>query len=177
MTPAELALQWERLGDICRVMRTHYLERAEQEEDRTPTEPLWLQVARGELGQAEFRGPTNNPRIEEYHATTRAGRADDEVPWCSSFVNWCLLRAGITGTRSKAARSWEMWGVELGAPRVGAIAVFSRGSNPAHGHVGFWVGEGGGQVRVLGGNQGNRVSVQSYPKSRLLTLRWPRGDQ
>ena len=176
MTPAELALQWERLGDICRVMRVHYLELAEAEADCTPTEPLWVQVARAELGVAEYRGGQHNPRIVEYHGATAAGEAPDEVPWCSSFVNWCLLRAGIAGTRSKAARSWEDWGAESG-PRIGAIAVFSRGTNPAHGHVGFWMGEGGGKVRVLGGNQGNRVSIQSYPKSRLLTLRWPEAAQ
>lgn len=171
MTPAELALQWERLGDIARTMRAHYLA---LEDDRTPTEPLWVQVARAELGVAEYRGGEHNPRIVEYHGATRAGEAPDEVPWCSSFVNWCFLRAGIAGTGSKAARSWEQWGVDVDAPTVGCVVVLSRGPNPAHGHVGFYVGPGArGTLRLLGGNQGNRVSIQSYPLSRVLSYRVP----
>lgn len=173
MTPAELAIQWERLGDIARTMRAHYLGVAEAREDETPTVPLWFQVAKGELGISEHRGDANNPRILEYHSTTRAGESPDSVPWCSSFVNWCLLRAAIGGTQSKAARSWERWGVELAEPRIGCIVVLSRGSNPAHGHVGFYAGDAGDAVRLLGGNQGDRVSVQSYGKDRVLSYRYP----
>lgn len=71
------------------------------------------------------------------------------------------------------ARSYLKWGEALAEPRVGAIAVFSRGSNPAEGHVGFWLGETEDSIVLLGGNQGNAVSVARYAKARLLGLRWP----
>ncbi|WP_296205062.1 glycosyl hydrolase 108 family protein, partial [uncultured Hyphomicrobium sp.] len=74
---------------------------------------------------------------------------------------------------SLMARSYLAWGEALAEPRMGAVAVFSRGSDPALGHVGFWLGESDGDVVLLGGNQGNQVSVVRYSKERLIGLRWP----
>ena len=48
----------------------------------------------------------DNPRIRLYHGTTSGGAMPDEVAWCSSFVNFCVEQAGLSGTDSKAARSW-----------------------------------------------------------------------
>jgi uncharacterized protein (TIGR02594 family) len=98
---------------------------------------------------------------------------NDEVAWCAAFCGACLERAGLASTRSLMARSYLKWGDALSEPRAGAIAVFSRGTNPAEGHVGFWLGETEDAVVLLGGNQGNAVSVARYAKSRLLALRWP----
>src|SRR5690606_23551067 len=53
------------------------------------------------------------------------------------------------------------------------IAVLSRGSNPAQGHVGFVLGAAEDKLFLLGGNQKDAVSVQSFPVARLLGLRWP----
>lgn len=133
----------------------------------------WMQVARGELGVAETPGPRHTNRILEYHATTTLRATSDEIAWCSSFVNWVFVQAGILGTSSAAARSWLDWGCEINAPREGCVAVLSRGLNPASGHVGFYVGSDGGRVRLLGGNQGNAVSIASFPASRVLGYRLP----
>jgi uncharacterized protein (TIGR02594 family) len=136
-----------------------------------PGEPMWLTVAKRELGVAEVPGSGNNPRIVLYHTATTLGAKDDEVPWCSAFVNWALARGGVKGTNNAMARSFLKWGIEC-APRIGAIVVFKRGEPPA-GHVAFWVGAGDGRVRVLGGNQGDRVSIASYPAGDVLAYRWP----
>ncbi len=70
------------------------------------------------------------------------------------------------------ARSYLSWGEALSEPRPGAIAVLSRGFDPRLGHVGFLVGATSNDVILLGGNQGDAVRVQPFPRSRLLGLRW-----
>ena len=46
----------------------------------------------------------------------------------------------MKSTRSLLARSYASWGERLDEPRIGAVAVLSRGSDPALGHVGFVIG-------------------------------------
>jgi uncharacterized protein (TIGR02594 family) len=99
----------------------------------------------------------------------------DETPWCAAFVGWCLERAGVPGTGKANARSYLDWGGPLMKPRPGCIVVFSRGGNQAQGHVGFALREMAGRIDVLGGNQGDAVSIQRYPRDRLLGWRWPVG--
>ena len=135
--------------------------------------PRWLEVATGEIGVEEVPGPGDNPRVIEYHQTTTLKATDDSVAWCSSFVNWCMKQAGITGTGSAAARSWLNWGKKLDNPRNGCIAVLKRGNNPKNGHVAFYVGDGNSSIRLLGGNQGDQVKVTTFPKSMVLSYRWP----
>ena len=137
--------------------------------------PRWLDIAERELAVSEIPGEDHNPRILEYHATTTLAAAQDEVPWCSSFVNWVLQKAGIPGTRSAAARSWLAWGRTIDEARSGCVTVLSRGDNPKAGHVGFYVGDQGPHVLILGGNQQNAVSVASFPEKRVLGYRWPEG--
>ena len=135
----------------------------------------WMPLALAELGQREVPGDADNPRIVEYHSYT-AGRArtPDAVPWCSSFANFCMRRAGERCAGSKAARSWLKWGVPC-EYRLGAVVVFWRKArNSPSGHVAFVVGETADSVLCLGGNQSNAVCVKPYPKRRLLGYRWPR---
>ncbi len=70
------------------------------------------------------------------------------------------------------ARNWTGFGVKR-TPTYGAVLVFERGPNS--GHVGFCVGESldGKAFLVLGGNQGDTVSVVPIAKSRMLACRWP----
>lgn len=135
-------------------------------------EPRWLRIARQALGEGELPGPDDNPRIVAYHASTRDGAAPDAVPWCASFVNWCLEEAGMVGSDSKLARSWLGWGEPINEPRLGCIVVLERGAAPK-GHVGFYLGSSAGTVTLLGGNQGDRVSVASFSAERVIGLRWP----
>ena len=137
--------------------------------------PKWLAVALGEIGTSEVPGQRHNPKIVEYHATTTLKATNDEVPWCAAYANWCLLQAGVEGTDSAAARSFLNWGtvVPLDKWKLGAIAVFSRGSNPASGHVGFVLDYYGGMLDILSGNHSNRVRLSKFGTQGLLGLRWP----
>lgn len=139
----------------------------------TPTSKPWLDVARAEFNQKEIEGLRHNPRIIEYHATTTLRATTDEVAWCASFVGWCLLKAGLPSTRSAAAISYATYGTPVETPQEGCIAVFSRvGGN----HVGFYVGEDAqGRILVLGGNQGNKVSIAPYSRASLIGFRLPPG--
>lgn len=146
-------------------------------------------IARQELALEvkEVKGPGNNPRIVLYHRYTSLKAKTDETAWCSAFVNYCVATAGQVGTNSAAARSWhnEGWGTDVTTtPRPGDIVVFSRSGpkiEPGSGHVGFWVGETSSTVSVLGGNQGDRIKIENYPKDdtlngvryKLLSIRRP----
>jgi uncharacterized protein (TIGR02594 family) len=142
-------------------------------ENATPESPKWLEVAVREIGVEEVPGPEDNPRIIEYHRATTLKATDDSVAWCSSFVNWCMKQAGIQGTRSAAARSWLTWGKRIDSPRNGCIVVLRRGNNPNNGHVAFFVGDGDSSIRLLGGNQSNQAKVSAFPKTMVLSYRWP----
>ena len=134
--------------------------------------PNWLKLAKAEIGVYEWDGPDDNPQVVEYlHATDLDERDanNDETPWCSAFVNWVMQRAGFKGTRSAMARSWEDWGKE--ELRVGAIAVFKRLGG---GHVGFVTDWNSGSIKILGGNQSDAVNEKWFPRSNLLTTRWPK---
>jgi uncharacterized protein (TIGR02594 family) len=146
------------------------------------TEPKWLTIARGELGVREYSafrpgpaGVSSNPRIEEYQRAAN-GREDDDVPWCSSFVCWCMEQAGLPGTGRGAARSWLRWGVSLSVPVPGCVVVLWRESRESYkGHVGIYERPGPmpDSVVLLGGNQANAVRTASFPTSRVLAYRWP----
>lgn len=151
-----------------------YLELVGSGPDSRPDDPPWLRIAFLELGVKGFPGSGSNPRIVEYHRSTTlpASLSEiDETPWCSSFVNWCMERAGYEGTDSAWARSWASWGVALKAPRRGCIAVYTR---PGGGHVAFFLETLEGSVRILGGNQSDAVTITSPDRTHtLLGYRWP----
>lgn len=135
------------------------------------TEPRWLQIARGELGVKELR-VGDNPRILEYHRSTSLHAQNDETPWCAAFVNWVLDQANLDTTHRANARSFLSLPNKC-EPVAGAIAILKRGTNPAQGHVGFVVDCTAEIVVLLGGNQGDAVSIQAFPRDRLIGCRWP----
>lgn len=99
------------------------------------------------------------------------------LPWCGDAVETAMKLAlpgepfpGAVGENPYFARNWQTFGQACGLV-YGAVGVFSRG--PQSGHVGFLVGQDADEVFVLGGNQGDSVSVVAIAKSRLLATRWP----
>ena len=138
-------------------------------EDRDPapvetSEFPWMPIARGELGIHEG---VNAARISEYFRSTALGDQPDSVPWCSAFVNFCMEKSGQPRTRSALARSWLNWGKEADDFVPGCVIVLSRGAPPS-GHVGFFAGfDEAGNIRLLGGNQGDSVSVSSVRKGNV----------
>jgi uncharacterized protein (TIGR02594 family) len=131
------------------------------------------EIAKEELGVHETPGPVATARIAEYHSTTTLRAKSDEVPWCASFVNWCMVRAGLRGTDSAAARSWLAWGKPCD-PVEGCVVVIrqlhagrdaSTGSASGY-HVGFFQALDETHVTILGGNQSDSVKVSRFPLSR-----------
>ncbi len=85
-----------------------------------------------------------------------------------------MRESQIKGTASRLARSWLKWGQPLEDPTLGCVAVFWRGTERGWmGHVGLYVIEDSQHIFIIGGNQKDRVSIQAYPKSKLLGYRWP----
>ena len=137
------------------------------------TEPVWLRIARGYLGQREIAGRKHNPLILRWWQRIRAPFTDDETPWCAGFVGGVLEECGIKSSRSAAARSYARWGVRLAKPVVGCIVVLERG--PRHGHVFFLLGrDARGNLVGIGGNQGNKVSIASFDPKRVIATVWPK---
>ena len=142
--------------------------------DNSGEEYPWFAVAKRELGVAEDLTSDDNPRVVEYLNSTdldSASAHNDETPWCSAFVNWCVETTGNEGTNSAWARSWLNWGKPTTKPVPGCIVVFNRGASS--GHVAFFIRENSDAIRVLGGNQSDKVCEANYPKSRLLGYRIP----
>lgn len=48
------------------------------------------QIAESETGQTESK-TSENGRILQYHDATTLDASEDEVAWCSSFLNFCLI--------------------------------------------------------------------------------------
>lgn len=144
--------------------------------------PKWLEIAEAEIGQHEIRGG-ENPRILEYHASTTLKAREDEIPWCSSFVNWCLKQSGVKGTGSAAAISFAAWGNRITEPREGCITVIrqrKKGQDQATGsasgnHVAFFKKIENGRIFLLGGNQSDSVKVSSFGLGSydVVAYRWP----
>jgi len=136
----------------------------------------WMEIARQEEGVKEVPGSGDNPRIVEYLQSTTLGTPEnenDETPWCSAFVNWCVIQVGFEGTNSAWARSWLDWGQEADWNNLqgGEIVVLSRGTSS--GHVGFYTDSTDETVTLLGGNQNNQVCEAEFSQSRILGIRVP----
>lgn len=139
-------------------------------------QPPWMAEAWAEYGQRERAGDADNPRIVRMLAELGHSGLGDGTPWCAAFVGACLERAGVTSTRSLLARSYCNWGRPAQEMDLGTVVVLSRGADPALGHVGFLVGESGGNLLVLGGNQSDAVGVAAFPRDRLVAFRQPPGE-
>jgi uncharacterized protein (TIGR02594 family) len=146
----------------------------------TASEPAWLSAARAKLGTREAAGTVNSPTIMGWAKKLGAKVLGmvynaDSVPWCGLFVAICLSEDGIAAAPiAVRAKAWATWGANLPADRLapGAVLVFER---PGGGHVGFYVGEDKTSYHVLGGNQGDKVSIMRLEKSRCIARRWPFG--
>lgn len=131
----------------------------------------------------ERPGAANHPFVVWCHESTIGQNTPDDVPWCSSYINrlawWCRLPR----SRSAAARSWLAIGVpvpiEQAQPGANDVVILKRGTGAqpgaevldAPGHVGIFMGVEAGRVRVLGGNQGDAVSLASFPVASVLGVR------
>ncbi len=92
--------------------------------------------------------------------------------WCATFMNMVLAKAGYKGTNSDAAKSFAQYGHRISQPKVGAIAVLTRGRTG--GHVGVVSGiDADGNPIVISGNHGRKVGEATYPRSRVIAYVMP----
>lgn len=151
------------------------------------TEPILVtpyKLASRYLTIAELPGNDDHPLIQWWLMNAGMGRNQhDETSWCGAFVAnvaWELwMPRPVFPAR---ARSWLTIGrpVPLDQAQVGFdIVVLSRGEGLqpgpevilAPGHVGFFAGLDGDSVKLLGGNQSNKVSVAPFSTKRVLGVR------
>lgn len=140
------------------------------------------QLAQRFSGTDEVSGKTANPQIMAMLSLDAKWPEDDSVPWCSAFVNYIAWLLRLPRSKSLRARSW----LEVGVPisPVNAVpgwdvVILKRGSGEqpgadvikAPGHVGFYAGLEGANVLLLGGNQGDTVSISPYSSERILGIR------
>ena len=136
------------------------------------------------VGLHEVPGKLSNPAIMAMLKLDSNWPNDDETPWCSAFANWIAWHLRLPRSKSLLARSW----LSVGEPIMQTqcepgfdIVVLQRGGGnqpgpddlTSPGHVGWfasWANEMA-RVMVLGGNQGNSVSIVSFPVERVLGFR------
>jgi len=123
-------------------------------------------------GTIETPGPANNPLILSWAQEIGLGHVyrGDEVPWCGLTVAFAAAQAGWDyAPRGNAlwARNWLAWGtpVALGDEMLSDVLVFMRGSA---GHVALYVGEDKTHFHILGGNQGDAVTIKRKLKSERI---------
>jgi len=148
--------------------------------------PSLIRQAARLYGVKEKAGAANNPAILawakeiEEALGVKLGYNADSIPWCGLFAGVVAVRAGWKDQMTKAplwARNWNTFGQKSPKPSFGDILVFTRNGG---GHVGFYVAEDStcyhedsACYHVLGGNQGDAVSIIRVEKSRLLGARRP----
>jgi uncharacterized protein (TIGR02594 family) len=133
-----------------------------QNEIKSDSRFKYLSIAGSQIGTTEIPGVGNNPRITEYHKIGGQIDANENVPWCASFVNYCLFKGNPTypRTNNTASKSWYIQSTKLqleqvDVPYYGSFMVRSDNGlfNGGPGHVALIVGKVGNGYAQLGGNQ------------------------
>lgn len=139
-------------------------------------------IAERFVGTKETPGLASNPMVLAMLHLDATWPKGDDTPWCSAFLNFIAWLLRLPRSKSLAARSWLAVGtpvpIEQAEPGFDVV-VLQRGTGKqpgasvlnAPGHVGFFAGLEGKDVLVLGGNQGDQVSIARFPVSRVLGVR------
>lgn len=134
----------------------------------------WMSLALRKRGLHEKQDNTDLRKFLKSDGKTLGDPA--ELPWCGDFVETCIavtMTNAVLPANPYLARNWLKFGQTVD-PCFGSILVFWRGKRSGFsGHVGFYYSEDADTYHVLGGNQGNKVSVTSLKKNRLLGARLP----
>lgn len=134
------------------------------------------------IGLEELPGKSFNPAILAMLKLDQEWPQDDEVPWCGGFANYVAWLLRLPRSKDLRARSWLRVGMAIHLTEAAPgwdLVILQRGGGPqpgpeeidAPGHVGFFAGVDGDTIHLLGGNQGNTVSVAGFPKGRVLGVR------
>jgi uncharacterized protein (TIGR02594 family) len=119
-----------------------------------------------------FGWPSLVTEARKYLGTNPTGQ---KKLWCATFMNFVLAKVGYAGTHSDAAKSFAQYGHRISEPKVGAIAVLTRGRSG--GHVGIVTGiDGQGNPIIISGNHGHQVGEAVYSRARVIAYVMPSGE-
>lgn len=128
--------------------------------------------ARTLLGTKETNGANRSPLIDGW-AKKYAGNWLVGQPWCGTFMANVFTEVGLAALVPDAfyrASEWSKAGTKLTKPAYGCVVTFTRSGG---GHVGIVVGKTKtGMLKVLGGNQGDAVTIQDFDPARVTAYRW-----
>jgi|694.fasta_scaffold122710_5 uncharacterized protein (TIGR02594 family) len=126
-------------------------------------------------GTEETVGPKHNPVIMGWAKETglQGTYTSDEIAWCGLFMAVVMHRAGRpVPPIPLRALAWNSFGIQVD-PQNAMLADVLTFTRKGGGHVGIYIGEDTNAYHVLGGNQGNKVSVVRIDKARLSQVRRP----
>ncbi len=123
------------------------------------------------LGVKEIVGKKHNPVILGWAKELGLNKVytADEIPWCGLAVGYAAHKAGLKVVDKPLwALNWAKFGTKVNEPMLGDVLTFKRNGG---GHVGIYIGEDKDCYHVLGGNQGNAMSITRILKTRLYQAR------
>ena len=134
------------------------------------------------IGLKETAGASSNAHVLAMLRLDTSWPPDDSVAWCSAFCNYIAWLLRLPRSKSLSARSWLTVGLPVPLDEAEAhfdVVILKRGRPPqpgpetieAPGHVGFFAALEDERVLVLGGNQGDSVSLASFSAKDVLGVR------
>lgn len=153
-----------------------------------------LEVAQNEIGYKES-GNNWTKYARDLDKVHYFNGNKQNVAWCSTFLNWCILKACIPSERTDTAKKWDAlyftfepstdncacgvpyWkqyfknhGALHSSPKVGDIAFIGSG------HVGIVEKVNGSKITTIEGNHGDKVARVSRTTSECSGFGRPRYD-
>ncbi|UDF31014.1 UNVERIFIED_ORG: cell wall hydrolase [Roseateles sp. XES5] len=152
----------------------------------------WMTPARAQLEMwskdwVEHRDPGQQKALSFFAATDHGpgkvtNPATGEITdWCGAFTAWCMRETGAPVPKGAAlAANWKKWG-DVDLPTLhksevpaGAVVMLSPTAGTGQiGHVCFFDGwhETRKEFWGLGGNQGDRVTRQTWKSENIVAIR------
>lgn len=140
------------------------------------TLPRHLQAMLSLYGVTETPGAPSNPEIlgwaRDLGGAVATSYLNDGIPWCGLAIAHAMQLADREIVKDPLwALNWSKWGEDGGQPELGDLLTFQRDGG---GHVALYIGEDkAGRFYVLGGNQGDKVSIMPIARTRMKACRQP----
>lgn len=144
----------------------------------TTKSPKWIVNGVADIGRKE----TNDKEYLEENISRYCHSSIDvtDVPWCAFWLGYIIEEVGTPSTKSGMARSYLKWGIAVSEAdwKEGDIVVFWRGrrNDGVTGHVAFLLTWDDDYVYCLGGNQGDKVCIQKFERTKILGVRRYKAD-
>ncbi len=129
-----------------------------------------VETAFASLGEQEVTGPASNPTVLGWIRRWLPRATDDSTTaWCAVWVSQVMASCGLEVPATPfRAHSWLAWGTSTEDPTLGDVAVMIRDGGF---HVGIVLRATSESIWLVGGNQGNAVSVARFDRKRVVQVR------